>query len=169
MLTELAPFDDDDNLQVIVESPRGSTLKLKYDPKNSVFTISRALPVGLAYPFDWGFIPGTRADDGDPVDALVVHESPTYPGVLLTCRILGMVSLSQVQDGKREQNDRVIALPAWSNSIGDVKDFNDLPKPLRQQMEQFFVNNTFFTGKKIKLEGWQGRRAAERMIRSQAR
>jgi inorganic pyrophosphatase len=169
MLIEIAPFDEDGNLQVIVESPRGSTLKLKYDAKNSVFTVGRALPAGLAYPFDWGFIPGTRAGDGDPVDALVVHDSPTYPGVLLPCRILGMVALSQVQGGKREENNRIIALPAWSNSVGEIKATTDLPKPLRVQLEQFFVDNTFFTGKRIRLEGWHGPRAAVRMIHSRLR
>jgi inorganic pyrophosphatase len=169
MLTELPPFDEDGNLQVIVESPRGSTLKLEFDPKHAVFTISRALPVGVAYPFDWGFIPGTLADDGDPVDALVLHAERTYPGVLLPCRVLGMVALSQVQAGKREANDRVIALPAWSNQVDDLKDTKDLPTQLRQELEQFFVTATFFTGKKIRLEGWRGRRAAERMIRSKVR
>ncbi len=80
---KLRPFDDDGNLNMVVETPRGSTVKLKYEPKTKVFTVSRSLVLGLTYPFDWGFIPGTKAEDGDPLDALAVHDSSTYPGVVL--------------------------------------------------------------------------------------
>ena len=70
-LTKLETYDDQGSLRVVVESPRGSSLKLDFDPKLRLFTISRELPLGVAYPFDWGFIPGTRGDDGDPLDAMV--------------------------------------------------------------------------------------------------
>src|SRR5437588_4365937 len=94
-LTKLEPYDDDGALRVVVESPRGSSLKLDFDPDTRVFTVSRELPLGIAYPFDWGFIPGTRGDDGDPIDAMSLHHQPTYPGVVLPSRILGMVKLAQ--------------------------------------------------------------------------
>jgi len=75
--------EDDTTVHMVVEAPRGATVKLKYAPKLQAFTPARALPLGLAYPFDWGFIPGTRAADGDPVDALALHDTATYPGVVL--------------------------------------------------------------------------------------
>ena len=95
----LRPFDDEGNLNMVVETPRGSAVKLKYEPKTKVFMVSRSLVLGLTYPFDWGFIPGTRAEDGDPLDALAVHDSSTYPGVVLPCRALG--SSTSVRRAKR--------------------------------------------------------------------
>ena len=81
--SKLRAFNDDDDFNMVVETPRGSTVKLRYEPKTKVFTVSRALSLGLSYPFDWGFIPGTKAEDGDPVDALAIHDSATFPGVVL--------------------------------------------------------------------------------------
>src|SRR5437762_6487030 len=84
--SKLRAFNDDDDFNMVVETPRGSTVKLRYEPKTKVFTVSRALSLGLSYPFDWGFIPGTKAEDGDPVDALAIHDSdvsrrgPGLPG-----------------------------------------------------------------------------------------
>src|SRR5438105_15578493 len=86
-LTRIETYADDGSLRVVVESPRGSSLKLDFDPKLRLFTVARELPLGLAYPFDWGFIPGTQGDDGDPLDAMVLHHQPSFPGVLLPCRI----------------------------------------------------------------------------------
>jgi inorganic pyrophosphatase len=103
-LARLAPYDDEDALRVVVESPRGSTLKLEYEPDQRLFTVSRSLPLGIAYPLDWGFVPGTLAADGDPVDALAIHQASSYPGVVLPCRILGMVELDE-QD-RRQGKDR---------------------------------------------------------------
>jgi inorganic pyrophosphatase len=168
-LTRIQPFDDHGSLRVIVESPRGSRMKIDYDPSLRIFSISRELPLGVAYPFDWGFIPGTLGDDGDPLDAMVVHHQSTYPGMLLPCRILGMVNVRQrdrgSRNGKREINNRVIATPAWNQTLGTLEDVRDLPGIARKQMEQFFVSATAFTGKKIDLEGWGSLRATEKFIR----
>ena len=88
-------FGKDGELRVIVEVPRGSSVKLNYKPKLRSFVVSRALPLGLTYPFDWGFIPGTKGDDGDPLDAIALHETATYPGVILPCKPIGMVEISE--------------------------------------------------------------------------
>ena len=101
--SKLRAFNDDDDFNMVVETPRGSTVKLRYEPKTKVFTVSRALSLGLSYPFDWGFIPGTKAEDGDPVDALAIHDSATFPGVVLPCRALGVVDVSQKGDNGRER------------------------------------------------------------------
>ena len=90
-LIELAPYGKNGEMQMVVETPRGSNIKLEYEPKLRAFTVSRALPLGLIYPYDWGFVPGTKGEDGDPIDALALHEGATYPGVVLRCRPLGVI------------------------------------------------------------------------------
>ena len=166
-LSRLPSFDAEGNLQVVVETPRGSTVKIDFDDKRAVFEISRALPLGTAYPYDWGFIPGTRAEDGDPLDAMVLHEASTYPGLVLACRALGMVELTQRgKSGRRERNNRVIALPTFNDRLGDVPDHRSLPPAMRQEIEQFFATATFFTGKDVRLEGWGSRKAAEALVRA---
>jgi inorganic pyrophosphatase len=76
-LDEIPTLAGKDVFHVVVESPRGSAMKLKYDPVIDAITLSRPLPVGLVYPHDWGFVPGTKASDGDPVDALIVSDGGT--------------------------------------------------------------------------------------------
>jgi inorganic pyrophosphatase len=166
-LARLTAFDDDNALRVVVESPRGSTLKLEYDPDQRLFTVSRSLPLGLAYPFDWGFVPGTIAADGDPVDALAIHQVSSYPGVVLPCRVLGMVELDEkTGSGKTRVNNRIIAIPAWHESLNALTEARDLPISIRDELEHFFIAATAFTGKKISVRGWAGSRATRRFIKS---
>jgi inorganic pyrophosphatase len=93
-------------LRVVVEAPKGSTVKLTYDPELRTFCVSRGFPMGTAYPYDWGFIPSTKAEDGDPLDVLVIHDAGTYPGLALRCRPIGVLEVLQNSNGKKERNDR---------------------------------------------------------------
>jgi inorganic pyrophosphatase len=112
-LINLPSHDEDGQLQVVVEAPRGSRAKFKYDPAEQTFKFARPLCLGTAYPYDWGFVPGTRAEDGDPMDAMVYHDMPTYPGVIIPSKAIGVVRLIQKEKGEKwERNDRLIVVPS---------------------------------------------------------
>src|ERR1041385_1257263 len=97
---------------VVVEASRGMTAKCKYDPKRGLFVLGKPLPHGLVYPFDWGFIPGTRGDDGDPLDALILHDAACPVGCLVECKPLAVLKLKQQEKGKDVQrNDRFLLIP----------------------------------------------------------
>jgi inorganic pyrophosphatase len=166
LLSNLPTYSDDGGVYAVVEAPKGSQMKLKYDVKLGAFTVSRALPLGLSYPFDWGFVPSTKAPDGDPLDVLILHDAATYPGVLLLCQPLGVVEMNQdEQRGNRERNDRVIVMPLWYDRLGELKQAAGLPERLRQEIEQFFLNATFFTAKNLKILGWKGPKKASAIIK----
>ncbi|PTL81677.1 inorganic diphosphatase [Vitiosangium sp. GDMCC 1.1324] len=151
---------------VVVESPRGSTVKLKYEPKLGVFTISRPLVHGLRYPFDWGFVPSTEAPDGDPLDALVYWDESTYPGVVLPCRALGVLKVEQKKSrGRgREHNDRLLVVPTPASRAENLSNIRELSRREREELEHFFTAAVAFTDKDMKVLGWEGPNAAERMI-----
>ena len=75
-----------------------------------MLTLSKPLIAGLTYPYDWGFIPSTEADDGDPLDVLIIHEAATYPGLVLACKPIGVLEVEQVNMGKKERNDRLFVV-----------------------------------------------------------
>jgi inorganic pyrophosphatase len=163
----LPVYDDKGVLNIVVECPRGAAVKLKYDNKLEAFTISRELPLGLTYPFDWGFIPSTLAADGDPLDALVIHDTATYPGVVLPCRAIGVVEvIQQGRAGKRIRNDRIIARPLWHDRMGEFERMQQIPARLRREIAQFFLSATFFTSKNPKIRGWRGPHQAAATIRA---
>jgi inorganic pyrophosphatase len=165
MLSSLASFDDEGRLRVVVETPRNSTLKYKFEPELAAFTVARQLAVGLSYPYDWGFVPGTEAQDGDPLDAMVLHSVGTYPGVVLSCRALGMIAIEQKEEGPWVSNHRLIVRPEWEGQAPFIENVRELTAETVRELEQFFVNTSFFTGKKLRLVGWRGTRAALAMVK----
>jgi inorganic pyrophosphatase len=166
-LHRLPAFVSSTTFRVVVESPRGSTVKLKFDPSVGAMTLSRPLTHGLRYPFDWGFVPGTRAADGDPLDAMLAWDTETYPGVVIACRALGVVKVDQksVRTGRRERNDRVVALPLTSPRFDHLRRAGDLPARVRREFETFFIAVTALEGKDVRILGWGGPEAALSLIK----
>jgi len=134
----LPSFTEDGDVCVVVETPRGSRAKFDFDPRQKTFTLSKSLLTGLTYPHDWGFVPSTKADDGDPIDIMVVHDAATFPGIVLTCRVIGVLQIKQKSKGKTERNDRLFAVPKESHSEKAIKDVSDLSNPIREELEKFF-------------------------------
>lgn len=110
--SDLLPPESDGLVNVIIETPQGSRNKYKYDEKQKLFALSRVEPSGHVFPFDFGFVPGTAAGDGDPIDVLVITECPTFTGCLIRARLIGVIEAEQTSNGNTERDDRLIAVAA---------------------------------------------------------
>jgi inorganic pyrophosphatase len=163
----LPPFTEDGDVHVVVETPRGSRAKFAYDPKLESFALSKSLLTGLTYPHDWGFVPSTKADDGDPLDIMVIHDAATFPGLVVTCRVIGVLQIEQKSKKKSERNDRLFAVPLNSHSEQALHDVDDLTKPIREELEKFFMATDELEDKKLKIIGWKGPKVAVRCHQGQ--
>jgi inorganic pyrophosphatase len=164
-LDRLSPLDDKGRVRVILESPQDSRNKLKYVPATDAFEVSASLPAGMEFPFDFGFFPGTRAADGDPLDCLVIMDAPAYPGVIVNVRLLGVIEAEQSEDGgKPYRNDRLIAVAEGSTERGELRRLRDLDDALMTQMESFFPTYDHLTGKKFRAIARHGRRRARALL-----
>jgi len=168
-LAKLPTWTDDGDIHVVVETPRGAHAKLKYDPELKVFVLSKSLLLGLAYPYDWGFIPSTSGDDDDPVDAMVMHDAATTPGLVMRCKIIGMLRTLQKQKGKAIRNDRIFAVPTKSHRGRDLNDVRDLAPETRTELEKFFVATDELEAKKLSFLGWAGAKEAHRLVKKSAK
>lgn len=168
-LINLPPFTEEEDVHVVVETPRGSRAKLNFDPKLEAFTLRKSLLTGLTYPHDWGFVPGTKADDGDPIDAMIIHDAATFPGLVVTCRVIGILQIEQKSKGKAERNDRLFVVPRLSHAEQSLRDVRDLTKPIQQELEKFFIATDELEDKKLKILGWKGPKAAVAAIKQAAK
>jgi inorganic pyrophosphatase len=149
----------------VVETPRGSRAKLEFDLKLRVFTLAKPLLIGLTYPYDWGFIPSTKADDGDPVDVLIIHDAATYPGLVLRCKPIGVLEVLQTENGKKQRNDRIFVAPDRSPFEADLTDIRRLPKRAVKELERFFEAIDALEEKKLEFLGWHGPSKAVKAIK----
>jgi inorganic pyrophosphatase len=102
--------DDDDVIQVVIETPKGSRNKFAFDPEQKAFRLKKVLPVGMAFPYEFGFVPSTKAEDGDPVDVLVLMDEPAFPGCLVNGRVIGIIEAEQGEKKDMERNDRIVSI-----------------------------------------------------------
>jgi inorganic pyrophosphatase len=126
------------NYEVIIETPKGSITKYTYKPEYKVFQLKKLLPAGMCFPYDFGFIPGTKGEDGDPLDALVISEFKTFPGCMMDCRLIGAIQVKQSEKGKQIRNDRFFFVPEISIEFEKLKSINDVPEELYTQLIAFF-------------------------------
>lgn len=166
-LLRLPAADKEGNTNVVVEAPRGSAIKLHYDHATGVIVFQRNLPAGMVYPFDWGFIPSTHAEDDDPLDAMVLADFATWPGVVIPSRPIAIVRVVQWKGTSRRpvRNDRIIAVPAVDARYRHLR---DLPPRLRRDLDEFFQTVGESAGKRVRIEGWQGEKAARAAIATAA-
>ncbi|HEY3667368.1 MAG TPA: inorganic diphosphatase [Polyangiaceae bacterium] len=149
-LIKLPSWDERGRLRVVVETPRGSAFKVRYDPETRAFSFQRPLS-GQRYPHDWGFIPGTLGEDGDPLDALVLHEHATWPGIVVLGEPIAVLKIRDKKPGQPErQNDRVIVLPSAEQS-GAASSVLSAEK--RRELTAFFQAAGEQT-KEIHILGW---------------
>jgi inorganic pyrophosphatase len=155
--SRLSPFNKKkDSLQVVIETPKGSRNKYAFDEKQNVFALKKVLPAGMAFPFDFGFVPSTVAEDGDPVDVLVLMDEPAAVGCLLQCRIIGIIEGEQGSKKDRERNDRIVAIERANHSFADIRHVKDLGKEFVRELEEFFVNYHDLSGEKYKIVDVKG-------------
>ena len=168
-LIRLPTFSDDGDVRVVIETPRGSRAKFDYDPELQTFALSKSLLIGLTYPYDWGFVPSTKAQDGDPLDIMVIHDAATFPGLVLTCRVIGVLQIEQKSKKKKERNDRLFAVPRRSHSERDLRDVADLSKPIQEELEKFFIATDELEDKTLNIIGWKGPKVALKAVKDAAK
>lgn len=152
-------------LNVIIETPKGSRNKFQYDEKLGLFKLGGPLPVGAVFPFDFGYIPSTRGGDGDPLDVLVLMDEPAFPGCLVPAKLIGVIEAEQTEGRETTRNDRLIAVAADSRNHSHVRFLGDLNSNLVHEIERFFVSYNETKGKQFEVLGRFGPDRAEALIR----
>src|SRR6188474_3144481 len=162
-LDRLTPFHDG-RLIVVIETPKGSPNKLAFEPRFGTFVLKGVLPAGAVFPFDFGFVPSTRAEDGDPLDVLVLMDAPVFPGCIVPSRLVGVIEAAQTEDGKTERNDRLLAVAANSAAHRSIRQLSDLSQDLLAQIEHFFVSYNEMKGKRFEVKRRAGSKRARALV-----
>lgn len=147
-LSRIAPFDRSGALHAVIETPKGSHNKYDYDEEFGYFKLGGVLPLGASFPFDFGFVPSTRGEDGDPIDVLVLMDEAAFAGCVVPARLIGVIEANQTErDGRTMRNDRLIAVASNSRLQSDVHSLRDLNPRVVGEIEHFFVSYNNIKGK----------------------
>jgi inorganic pyrophosphatase len=162
----LGSFDaESGDLNVIIETPKGCRNKFDYDPELGIFRLGGVLPAGAVFPFDFGFVPQTLGEDGDPLDVLLIMDEPAFTGCLVPARLIGVIRANQTErDGDTMRNDRLIAVAANSHDHGEIESLSQLNNNLLDEIEHFFVSYNQVKGKKFKPLGRSGPDRARKLV-----
>lgn len=152
-------------ITAVVETPKGSAQKYDFDPENKWFKLKKIMPAGMVFPYDFGFIPDTLGEDGDPLDIIVISELKSFPGCVMDCRVIGGIIANQTENGKTVRNDRFLAIPEASEMFKEIKSIKDLPKDITKQLTTFFINYNELAGKKFEPLGEVNETEALKLIK----
>jgi inorganic pyrophosphatase len=160
------PTFDGRGINVVIETPKGGRAKMKYDEEADVFRLEKLLPLGQAFPFDFGFLPSTIGGDGDPLDVLVIGEEPSPIGCVVLGKIIGVLEGRQTEKGRSERNDRIIAVPLDVKSRKPMMPAPRVDKALEKGITDFFIAYNALQGKKFVPLGLHSRKRALQLIES---
>lgn len=165
-LSALATYYSKDDVRAIIETPKGSRNKYRYDPDCNCFELATALPEGMVFPFDFGFLPSTLGDDGDPLDLLVLMDAPVPSGCMLRCRVIGVIEACQKEAGKRwERNDRLVGVAVHARTHESIETLAQLRPHSLEDIKAFFVDYNKLDDKKFDPRGDHGPHRARKLIR----
>jgi inorganic pyrophosphatase len=150
--------------RAVIESSQGARGKYAYDPHLQVFTLKRLLPAGMSFPLDFGFVPATRAEDGDPLDIMVLHDEPLPMGVVIDVRLIGVIEAEQTEEGETKRNDRILAVAKESLSYATTEAASDLAPGFLDTVTKFWTQYEALRGVGFKILEIKGAAEAARRI-----
>lgn len=164
-LDRLDPFNRDD-VMVVVETPRGSSNKYAYSPIYNTFELSFVLPLGTTFPYDFGFIPSTKAEDGDPLDVLLLLDQSVIPGCVVRSRVIGALKAKQRKAGASWlRNDRLLAVATHAHTHAHITSLKHLRPGMINEIEAFFKLYNSLHGKDFRVIGRVGARKARKLLK----
>lgn len=158
-----------EEINAVIETPKGSRNKYVFDAETELFRLKKSLPAGMVFPFDFGFIPGTIADDGDPLDILVLSDAATFPGCIITCRIIGVIKVKQEKKGRHMRNDRIVGVHSKARLYNSVQRLGDLEEGMLKEIIHFFASYNHISEDKFEPIGNHGTKEAIKLIKSSIR
>ena len=166
-ILDIPVYDDKEEMwQSVIETPRGSRHKYKYITRHNVFCLKKTLPEGMTFPFDFGFLPQTLGEDGDPLDVLVLMQDGTFPGCVIPSRLIGVLEATQREGkGKPERNDRLLAIGHSDHEDRDVISAKDLDDQMLKELEEFFITYNRQEGRQFKVERVRGPKTAVDLVK----
>jgi inorganic pyrophosphatase len=164
-IPDVPTFASDGDLNVVIETPKGSRNKYGFDNDLETFVLKGSLTAGHSFPYDFGFIPRTLGGDGDPLDVLVLMDESAFPGCVIRCRLIGAIKAEQTKKGKTERNDRLLAVASKSAEYENVRSTRDLGNKVMDQIEHFFVSYNEAKGKKFRALGRMSGREAHSAVK----
>lgn len=139
-------------VEAFIEIPKGSSNKYEYDLERKVFVLDRALFSPMYYPADYGFVPYTLAEDGDPLDIMVIMSNPTFPGCLIESRVIGMF----LMEDEKGKDEKIISVPVSDPRYEDIQTIENMGAHLKREFEHFFSEYKQLEGKEVHVKGWAG-------------
>jgi inorganic pyrophosphatase len=167
ILSEIATFDDEGDLRVVIETPKGSRNKYDYDPDCDCLDLATVLPEGMSFPYDFGFAPSTLGEDGDPLDILVLMDAPVVPGCVVRTRLIGALEAKQrKKKGKWTRNDRLLAVACHAQTHNGIESIKELRPHLMEEIKEFFVYYNKLRGREFKPQGDVGPGKAAKLLKA---
>ncbi len=151
-------------VNVLIEIPMNSSVKYEYDKEKEVLFVDRFLYTAMHYPFNYGFVPGTLEEDGDPVDVLVISREPVLPGAIIEAKVIGML----IMEDEEGPDSKIIAVPKpkLDPEYGSINDVSELPEAVRNKIKHFFEHyKELEPGKWVKVRDWRGAEEARKKVR----
>ncbi len=151
-------------LNVIVDTPKGSRNKYKYDEKHGQWRLSKVLPQGMSFPYDFGFLPSTRGEDGDPLDVLLLMDQPAFPGCVVPARLIGVLQAQQTEKGKTTCNDRFVATLDTPYNPAEYHSLEEVSQQRLDEIEHFFISYNEMEGRQFKPLARHGAAHAQELL-----